>query len=54
LFDFQRLWQIAWVIPIVPIGAWFGRWMAAKISKEVFDGIMVGLLAVAALLLFFA
>jgi uncharacterized protein len=51
LFDVQRLLQIAWVIPLVPIGAWFGRWIATKISKEVFDAIMVGLLALAALLL---
>jgi uncharacterized membrane protein YfcA len=53
LFDFQRLWQIAWVIPLVPLGAWFGRWMATKISKRVFDGIMVALLALAGLLLIF-
>jgi uncharacterized protein len=53
LFDFQKLWQIAWVIPLVPLGAWFGRWMATKISKGVFDGIMVGLLALAGLLLIF-
>ena len=54
LFDFQRLWQIAWIAPIVPLGAWFGCWMAAKISKEVFDGIIVALLAVTALLLIFS
>ncbi len=53
LFDFQRLMQIAWVIPLVPLGAWFGRWMTTKISKEVFDGIMVTLLALAAVLLIF-
>jgi uncharacterized membrane protein YfcA len=51
LFDFQRLWQIAWVIPIVPLGAWFGRWMATKISKKVFDAIMAVLLALTAVLL---
>jgi uncharacterized membrane protein YfcA len=51
LFDLHKLWQIAWVIPLVPLGAWFGRWMATKISKQVFDGIMVGLLALAGLLL---
>lgn len=51
LFDFPRLLQLAWLIPIVPLGAWFGRWLAIKISKGVFDGIMVALLAVAALLL---
>lgn len=54
LFDFPRLLQLAWLIPIVPLGAWFGRWVAAKISKGVFDGIMVALLALAAVLLIFA
>ena len=54
LFDFQRLWQIAWLAPIVPLGVWFGRWMSTKISKEVFDGIMVAILALTALLLIFA
>jgi uncharacterized membrane protein YfcA len=53
LFDFHKLLQIAWVIPLVPIGAWFGRWMANKIPKAIFDGIMVGLLALAAVLLIF-
>ncbi|HEX7620173.1 MAG TPA: sulfite exporter TauE/SafE family protein [Anaerolineales bacterium] len=53
LFDFQRLWQIAWIAPIVPLGAWLGSWMATKISKEVFDTIIVVLLAVTALLLLF-
>ena len=53
LFNFQQLWHIAWIAPIVPLGVWFGRWMATKISKEVFDGIIVSLLAVTALLLIF-
>jgi hypothetical protein len=54
LFDFQRLWHIAWIAPIVPLGVWIGRWIGNKISKEVFDGILVALLALTALLLIFA
>jgi uncharacterized membrane protein YfcA len=54
LFDFQRLWHLAWITPIVPLGAWLGSWMAKKISKEVFDTIIVVLLTVTALLLIFA
>jgi uncharacterized membrane protein YfcA len=54
LFDFQRLWHLAWIAPIVPVGAWLGSWMAKKISKEVFDTIIVVLLTVTALLLIFA
>jgi uncharacterized membrane protein YfcA len=53
LFDFQQLWRIAWIAPIVPLGVWIGRWMVTKISKEVFDGIIVALLMLTALLLIF-
>ena len=53
LFDFQQLWRIAWIAPIVPLGVWIGHWIAAKISKEVFDGIIVALLVLTALLLIF-
>jgi len=53
LFDFQRLWQIAWVAPVVPLGVWVGHWMGTRISKEVFDGIMIALLILTALLLIF-
>jgi uncharacterized membrane protein YfcA len=53
LFDFQQLWQIAWVIPIVPVGVWIGRWMVTKISKNIFDNIILVLLVITALLLIF-
>jgi len=51
MFDFQTLWQIAWVFPIVPFGVWFGRWLVTKVSKVVFDRIILVLLVIAALLL---
>ena len=54
LIDFRQLWQIAWIAPIIPIGVWFGHWIGDRISKEVFDGIMVALLLLTALLLIFA
>ena len=53
LFDFQRLWQIAWIALIIPLGVWVGHWMGTKISKKVFDGIMVTLLTLTALVLIF-
>ena len=53
MFDFQRLWQIAWVFPIVPFGVWIGRWLVTKVSKVVFDNIILVLLVVTALLLIF-
>jgi len=51
LFDFQKLGQLAWVFLIVPIGAWIGHWMASKISKKIFDAIIMALLVVAAVML---
>ena len=53
LFDFQQLWRIAWIAPIIPLGVWIGRWMGTNISKEVFDRIIVALLVLTALLLIF-
>ena len=54
LFDFQLLWQIAWLLPLVPIGVWVGRWGASKVDKGTFEWIITGLLVVAALLLILA
>jgi uncharacterized membrane protein YfcA len=53
LFDFQRIWQIAWVFPIVPAGVWIGRWLAIRVPKNIFDNIILVLLVIAALLLLF-
>jgi uncharacterized membrane protein YfcA len=53
MFDFQRLWQIAWVFPIVPFGVWIGRWLVTKVSKVVFDNIILVLLVITAVLLIF-
>ena len=53
MFDFQQLWQIAWVFPIVPFGVWFGRWLVTKVSKNIFDNIILVLLVITALLLIF-
>jgi uncharacterized membrane protein YfcA len=53
MFDFQQLWQIAWVFPIVPFGVWIGRWLVTKVSKNIFDNIILVLLVITALLLIF-
>ncbi len=53
MFDFQRLWSIAWVFPIVPLGVWFGSWLVTKVSKIVFDNIILVLLVITAALLIF-
>jgi uncharacterized membrane protein YfcA len=51
LFNLQLLWQIAWLLPLVPLGVWVGRWGASKVDKVTFEWIITGLLVIAALLL---
>jgi uncharacterized membrane protein YfcA len=51
LFDFQRLLQIAWLLPLVPLGVWFGRWAAVRVSKQTFDRIIIFILVINACLL---
>jgi uncharacterized membrane protein YfcA len=53
LFDFEKLASFAWLIPIVPVGALVGRWFSVRVSKEVFEKIIVLLLCVAGLMLIF-
>ncbi|HEC22993.1 MAG TPA: sulfite exporter TauE/SafE family protein [Chloroflexi bacterium] len=51
LFDFNRLWQIAWLMPLVPAGVWIGKWMSERVDKETFERIIIVLLAIGGLLL---
>ena len=53
LFDFQQLLRIAWIAPIIPLGVWFGKWMASRIPREVFDNIILVLMVGTAILLIF-
>jgi uncharacterized membrane protein YfcA len=50
-FNLQRLWQIAFLMPLVPVGVWVGKWAAARVNKATFDKIIVGLLALTAVIL---
>jgi uncharacterized membrane protein YfcA len=52
LFDFHRLVQILWLMPVIPIGVVLGRWMTNKIDRVWFERLIVILLLVSALLLF--
>lgn len=53
LFDFETLKQIAWILPLVPIGVVTGRWLARRFDRSTFEQIIVVLLLVNALLLIF-
>jgi uncharacterized membrane protein YfcA len=51
LFNLHRLWQIAFLMPLVPAGVWVGKWLAGKVDKETFEKIIVVLLAITAVIL---
>jgi uncharacterized membrane protein YfcA len=51
LFDFGRLWQIAWLLPVVPLGVWVGRLVGDKVDEITFERIIIVLLAITAVLL---
>jgi uncharacterized membrane protein YfcA len=51
LFDFQQMRGLIWLFPLLPLGVWGGKWAANKIRREVFEKVIVVLLAVTALLL---
>lgn len=54
LFDFQQMRSLIWLLPLLPLGVWGGKWAADKISQEVFERVIVALLALTALLLIFS
>jgi uncharacterized membrane protein YfcA len=51
LFDFQRLAQIVWLLPIIPLGVFAGRWMAGRINRVWFERIIVAALFATAIML---
>lgn len=53
VFNFDLLQQLMWLLPMVPVGVWAGKWVVTRVSKQRFDQIILGLLLVSAILLFF-
>jgi hypothetical protein len=51
MFDWETQLKLAWVLPAVPLGVWLGRRLAQQVSKTSFDRIILGLLAVTAIIL---
>ncbi len=51
LFDFDLLWQMAWMLPLVVIGVWVGRWAAYKVNSRTYEKIILVLLIISALML---
>ena len=53
IFNFTLLLQLLWLLPLVPLGVWAGKWLIIRVSKEIFDRIILVLLVFSALLLLF-
>jgi hypothetical protein len=51
LFDLNKLSQIVWILPLIPLGVITGRWMGLRVSKQVFDRIIITLLGIAGIML---
>jgi len=48
LFDWALMLKIVVVLPTVPLGVWFGRWLISKVDQQTFEKIIIGALALAA------
>lgn len=53
IIDFERLLSIAWILPLIPIGVWVGRWIVQRIDRRPFEWLMMFALFWAALALIF-
>lgn len=51
LFDFHRLTQVLWLMPVIPVGVALGRWLTNKINQLWFERLIVVLLLISGLLL---
>ena len=48
LFDFEQMRSLLWLLPLLPLGVWGGKWLAERISRAAFERVIVGLLVVTA------
>jgi uncharacterized protein len=53
LFNWEQIRLIIWILPMVPLGVWSGKWIALRLPKQTFDNVIIVLLLVAGLLLIF-
>ncbi len=51
LFDFHMVWQVAWLLPLLPLSVWLGKTFASRVNKVIFDRVIAAVLAVTAVLL---
>jgi hypothetical protein len=46
LFDFAQLGRLIWILALVPMGVWTGRWFAYRVNRETYEKIIVALLTI--------
>lgn len=51
LFDYERLLDVIWLLPLLPLGVWVGKRLSDRISREAFERVMVILLVAIGLFL---
>jgi hypothetical protein len=53
VIDLHKIFHIAWVLPVIPLGVWLGRKLIQNMNPKTFEWIMLGLLLWASLSLIF-
>lgn len=51
LFNPRQFLQVAWLLPLVPIGVWIGRLFVDRAGKALYDKVILAILAASAVLL---
>ena len=51
LFDAALMRSALWVLPLVPLGVWTGKWLVGRVGREVFNKVILLLLGVSGVLL---
>jgi uncharacterized membrane protein YfcA len=52
-FHIESILTVAWVIPLLPVGVWLGRWLVKRINALAFERFMLATLFVASMALLF-
>jgi uncharacterized membrane protein YfcA len=51
LFDLDLLGRVVWLLPLLPLSVWFGKYFVVRLNKQVFDRLIIGLLGISAIFL---
>lgn len=51
LFDWDLIRSVLWVLPLVPLGVWVGKWSVKRIERRYFERLVLLLLGISGMLL---